>query len=160
MEQKNYDDLFSRINHALNKVSLLILISAVVGVGGSYLWQQNKIPPASNSIQQLPIKETVKAKSIDDYLDTYKKFPINRTYSQVKQLIRVFALCNDKYTPPVTSEMCDRTTVLLSDVGWDDGKDHEFYFEFDEAGVEYFGPFTDNVLRLKQEASQKENFIK
>lgn len=103
--------------------------------------------------------EAVKAKSIDDYMNTYKKFPIDRTYSQVKQYVRVFALCADKYTPPVTSEICDRTTTLLSDAGWGDGKDHEFYFELDSSGATYFGPFKDNTLRLKEEASQKENFV-
>jgi hypothetical protein len=104
-------------------------------------------------------------------MNTYKNSPIKLSDSQLKLLVKVFSLGAEKCTAALDSEFCSPemikdgtylgTISLFSDAAWADGKDHEFYFQFGIEGPPlYYGPFTDTILRLKQEASQKENFIK
>jgi hypothetical protein len=128
-----------RIQSNTSKIVIAVVVTVAVVCSGVYYWQ------TQNS-----------TKNIDDYLNTYENSPIQL---QANNLINAFSLCIDQYAPPITSEMCDRTLSLFSDAGWDDGENHEFYFELDESGATYFGPFKDNTLRLKEEASQKQNFV-
>lgn len=152
------------------KTIIALVITAIVVGGGVYYWQQNKISPMSSTPQSSTIE--VKTKTIDDYINTYEKSPITLADNQLNQLVKVFSLGREKCSPE--SDEMDYCTPevfknnpyisgvsLLSDAEWSDGKDHEFYFEFGIEGPPlHYGPFRDDVLRLKQEASQKENYIK
>ena len=163
------------------KTIVTIIITAVVVGGGIYYWQQNKIqlnprPTTQPSAATTPVAptpqsapSTAKVKSIDDYVSSYEKLPTALSDSQRNKLVKAFSLGLEKCSSD--SEFCTPEMIkngmylsgisLLSDVKWADGKDHEFYFEFAVEGPPlYYGPFTDNILRLKQEASQKENFMK
>lgn len=54
---------------------------------------------------------------------------------------------------PVTRTIRTGIFALYSDASWADGRNHTFYLGYGSEGGEiYFGPFTDNVLRLSQEA--------
>lgn len=156
------------------KIIVTVVITTIVVGGGVYYWEQNKIQPSSNPTQQALADsqiETAKPKSIDDYMNAYEKSPIKLSSSQVNQLVQVFSLGAEKCTLALDSEFCDPEMIkigsylgmisLFSDAGWEDGKDHEFYFALSgEGGRIYFGPFKDNIWRLKEEASQKENFLR
>lgn len=149
-------------------LSSLFTIALLTGCSANAPQSQTPTPIA---VVQTPTDPVVKTKSLDDYMNNYKKSPIKLSNIQIKQLVKVFSLGFDKCTSTLDSEICSPemikdgnylvTVSLFSDSGWENSKDSKFYFEYgSEGGPIYFGPFNDNVLRLKQEASQKENIMK
>lgn len=111
------------------------------------------------------LREALKGKSWSEYFSFYNQLPI-QDISLVRSLVEAFSyeLRERCSIPPSEMLPCDSKTntmaagnlSILTDKNWNDGKDHLFYIKFTLEGPSaYYGSFTDNVLRLSEEATKK-----
>lgn len=147
-----------------NTLLLLATTAAILTMGAGCATQGSINTTSTVDNTSTTTTKKVAAKGIDEYLidssgpDTYYgRSPISFSDMRLKQpqQVHVYSLGSEMKNGTYLV-----TITLLSDTSWADDKDHEFYFELNAAGESLcYGPFKNNILKLQQDASKKENYI-